>query len=161
MALRGITSIGASCTIGDVVCQSLSKTDGGYDVRRTAVFAASGLFVLGPVSYSIITFGTHVVPGTSLAAVLQRVTLVQCLEPLRLGLFLPTPLLLSGASFEAAAEKLRADLAPTVMRSWCVFTAPLIFGFVYLRPENRVPMMGVVGACWNTYMSWVVARDKG
>lgn len=154
--LRAALSIGASCTIGDVVCQHLS--DFTYDARRTAAFALSGLCVLGPLSYTIMSSATARFPGSSTDAILKRVIAMQLIEPMRIGPFLPMPLLLQGAPPEQAVDKLRSDLLPTVVRSWSVFTAPLVFCFVYLRPENRVPLMATVGACWNTYMSYVTHR---
>ena len=157
--LRASLSIGASCSIGDVACQLLTgRSD--LDPRRTAAFAASGLVVLGPVSYGILSTMTALVPGSSTSAILRRVLAVQIVEPLRIGIFLPWPSLLSGSTTESALEKVICDTLPTTLRSWCVFTPVLFVSFRYLRPENRVPLLASVGACWNTYLSWVANRGR-
>ena len=59
---RAMLSISASCTIGDIFCQTLSSTETQYDVRRTVAFALSGLLVLGPTSYGILSSATAL-PG--------------------------------------------------------------------------------------------------
>ena len=156
--LRATLSIGASCTIGDVVCQSLS--DHEYDLRRTAAFAASGLLVLGPLSYGILNTATALFPGSSTFSIARRILAIQACEPLRIGIFLPTPLLLSGVSVDHALDKAKNDAFPTAIRSWFVFTPFLFIGFRYLRPENRIPLLASVGACWNSYMSFVTHRSK-
>ena len=122
------------------MCQSLSTND-AYDAWRTCAFGLSGLLVLGPVSHGILSTATKAFPGSGTGTILRRVLAIQLAEPLRIGLFLPTPLLMMGASTERARDKIETDLLPTVVRSWCVFTAPLCFGFVYLRPENRIPLL--------------------
>ena len=66
--LRACGSICASCTIGDVACQHFSPRHGHFEPRRTAAFAASGFFVLGPVSYTFLTTATSLFPGASTAA---------------------------------------------------------------------------------------------
>ena len=64
----------------------------------------------------------------------------------------------AGGSAEAAIAKARTETADAVVKSWLVFTAPLFFSFRYLRPENRVPLLSCVGACWNTYLSYIANR---
>lgn len=86
--LRGSASVCASCTIGDIVCQSLQrsyarKEPPAYDVWRTASFATSGLAVLGPLSYGILTACTKAVPGSSTAAIVGRVGLITAVESTR------------------------------------------------------------------------------
>ena len=163
--LRASLSIGASCSVGDAVCQHLSSSS-EWDAKRTASFAASGLFVLGPISYGILTTATRLVPGTSTLELVRRIVLIQAIEPFRMGIFLPTTVLLSGAaeskplkrSIDQAIEKVRSDALPTALRSWCVFTPVLFISFRYMRPENRVPLLACVGAAWNSYMSYVAHR---
>ena len=157
---RAMLSISASCTIGDIFCQTLSSTETQYDVRRTVAFALSGLLVLGPTSYGILSSATALCPGTSTAAVARRILAIQLCEPVRLGLFMPMPLLLSGVPADLALEKAKRDTLPTTVRSWVVFTPFLYIGFVHLRPENRIPLLSAVGACWNSYMSWVTYRSQ-
>ena len=156
--LRASLSICASCTIGDVVCQHLS--DAAYDARRTAAFATSGLCVLGPVSYTILSTATALLPGSSTLEITRRILLIQLVEPIRIGAFLPATALLAGSSVEAAVDKARRDTLPTVWRSWCVFTPVLFVAFRHLRAENRVPLLASVGAIWNSYMSYVAYGQR-
>ena len=153
---RACFSVCASCSVGDLVCQTLNSSQ--YDARRTAGFAASGLFVLGPLSYAILSHATVLVPGSSTRSVVARIATIQAVEPLRLGSFLAVTVLFSGRGLEEAIDKVRADTLPTTVRSWAVFTPFLFLTFRFMRPENRVPLMACVGACWNSYMSWVSHR---
>ena len=155
--LRACGSICASCTIGDVACQHFSPRHGHFEPRRTAAFAASGFFVLGPVSYTFLTTATSLFPGASTAAIARRIFAISCLEPIRLGVFLPATQLFQGHSYERALQKARDETLDATWRSWAVFTVPLFVGFRYLRPENRVPLLSAVGACWNTYLSWLAS----
>ena len=159
--LRAMTSIGASCSIGDVACQLLQESKMPYEPQRTAAFAAAGFIVLGPVSYAILTSATAIIPGSSTAAIAKRILLISALEPLRLGIFLPSTVIFQGdLSTEIAIEKMKAETLPASLKSWMVFTAPLFIGFRYLKPENRVPLLSCVGACWNTYLSWLSHRRQ-
>ena len=97
------------------------------------------------------------VPGASTAAIARRIFAISCLEPIRLGVFLPATQLFQGYSVERALQKARDETLGATWRSWAVFTVPLFVGFRYLRPENRVPLLSAVGACWNTYLSWLAS----
>ena len=127
-------------------------------MHRTATFAASGFCVLGPLSFGILSTATRMIPGGSTGAIAKRVLAISCAEPLRLGTFLPATVLFQGGSAEAAIAKARTETADAVVKSWLVFTAPLFLSFRYLRPENRVPLLSCVGACWNTYLSYIANR---
>ena len=113
--------------------------------------------MLGPVSYTFLTTATSLFPGASTAAIARRIFAISCLEPIRLGVFLPATQLFQGHSVERALQKARNETLGATWRSWAVFTVPLFVGFRYLRPENRVPLLSAVGACWNTYLSWLAS----
>ena len=156
--LRACSSISISCSIGDAACQFFQGEHDKYELRRTAAFAASGFFVLGPLSYSILSTAAAFIPGSGTVVTAKRVLAISCAEPIRLGLFLPTTVLLQGFDLDAAVAKAWAETPHAVVKSWLVFTGPLFVGFRYLRPENRVPLLSCVGACWNTYLSYIANR---
>ena len=158
--LRACTSICISCSIGDAACQVFQGEHNKYELRRTAAFAASGFFVLGPLSYTILSTATALIPGSGTVVIAKRVLAISCAEPIRLGVFLPTTILFQGFDLETAVAKAYAETPHAVVKSWLVFTGPLFVGFRYLRPENRVPLLSCVGACWNTYLSYIANRRR-
>ena len=158
--LRACTSISISCSIGDAACQVFQGEHNKYELRRTAAFAASGFFVLGPLSYTILSTATALIPGSGTVVITKRVLAISCAEPIRLGVFLPTTILFQGFDAETAVAKAYAETPHAVVKSWLVFTGPLFVGFRYLRPENRVPLLSCVGACWNTYLSYIANRRR-
>ena len=95
--------------------------------------------------------------GARTAAIARRIFAISCLEPIRLGVFLPATQLFQGHSVARALQKARDETLGATWRSWSVFTVPLFVGFRYLRPENRVPLLSAVGACWTTYLSWLAS----
>lgn len=88
----------------------------------------------------------------------KRVLAIQCAEPFRLGFFLPMTVLLQGQPLDAAVAKARDETPHATVKSWLVFTMPLFVSFRYMRPENRVPLLSCIGACWNTYLSYIANR---
>jgi len=165
--MRGSASICASCTIGDIICQGLQisnarnarKKAPTFDLWRTASFATSGLLVMGPLSYSILTVCTKVVPGSSTAAIVGRVGLITALEPARLATFIGAHSLISGRSMQEARHKVECETIPTYLRSCLVWPPFLFVAFRFLRHENRIPLMASIGCVWNTYMSYVTSRQ--
>ena len=156
--LRACTSISASCSIGDAACQHFGGSSDAYDLHRTAAFAASGFLVLGPISYGILSSAAAFIPGSSTMVIAKRVLAIQCAEPFRLGFFLPMTVLLQGQPLDAAVAKARDETPHATVKSWLVFTMPLFVSFRYMRPENRVPLLSCIGACWNTYLSYIANR---
>ena len=77
--LRACTSI---CSIGDAACQVFQGEHNKYELRRTAAFAASGFFVLGPLSYTILSTATALIPGSGTVVIAKRVLAISCAEPI-------------------------------------------------------------------------------
>ena len=162
--LKASASSSVSCLIGDAVCQGASdKAD--WDVPRLAAFSTTGFVMLGPIGLGILTTASTLLPGTGTGSLVGRIGMIALLEPIRLGGFLGTNAVVQQAfhgqtpiSFELAKDEMQAKTAPSVLRSLFVFPPFLFIAFKYLKPENRIPLLSLVGTCWNSYMSLVASR---
>ena len=124
--LNNMLTMGASLTVGDVVCQCIqmrdttegpsSPSDQEFDLARTARMGFAGFAVQGPLihwmySKADVLFGTK--PG--LGTVLRKVAFASAFAPVHISALFGAVILLSGKTAAEATDKVVNDMPKAYM----------------------------------------------
>lgn len=144
-----------------LVIERKSIADGTYDVYRSQRWALAGLLLHGPFFFLGFSFiDKRIGPVTSIQAVAQKTAFAQfCLfPPYLVGLFGFMGVLEGHPNISAKITQ----RVPEAFLNGCLYW-PVANGinFALIPPTMRVPYIAVASGIWNSYLSWMNARDQG
>ena len=158
---KGVISACLTYCVSDVACQSLERrvlpavpslSAPPHDVKRTVAFVGTALLFNGPASVAIISC---VDAMTFVRAPLAKAAVNMLVEPVRLGGTLMTFQLLSGRGFGAGLEIIRRELWQMYVKGVVLWMPALWFCYARLPLANRAPFLYLIGAFWDTFISYV------
>jgi protein Mpv17 len=128
---------------------------GTINWQRTAKFTALAACFTSPTIHFWYRTLASRIPGTSMMATLQRLTLDQLVfAPLFIPSFFSMALLLDGTP-ELIPVKLEADWSSTVLANYAVWVPAQFLNFKFVPPQFQVLFSHSVGFFWNIYLSFV------
>lgn len=145
--------------VGDCTCQVLIEKREVPEMRRLAIFAALGGFLVGPMLHTWYSALYRIVPGTSPASIAQRLVLDQLFfAPAFIPLFLTSLLMLEGA--ETPLRQTQATWWPTVLANWKLWIPAQLVNFAVVPPHFQVLFANGVAVAWNTYISYATHSSQ-
>lgn len=155
--MRAATAACASMTVGDIICQRISERK--VDLKRTAIMAATGLCVVGPVNHIFFCSAEMLAPGASFTAVMKKAVFDLASAPLRLTCTFSSVVLLNGKGVAGVQQKLEDELWATYVTGAQIFPPLIVVMFKFVRDEWRAPIWAVVGSLWNVYLSYQAHKE--
>eukprot|EP01137_Pigoraptor_chileana_P012951 Opistho-2@65859 len=131
-----------------------------YDYARTMRMSAIGLFIAGPVTHHYLNLLERVVPGRpSLPVVLKKIVIDQTMfGPVMLCTCFTALGLMEGQSLSGISSKLRRDFISTQTRGMALWSCANMISFGVVPLHLRPVFGGLVGFCWNIYVSSVANK---
>lgn len=129
--------------LGDVTCQTLVEGkpigSASFDMRRTAVFTALGLVLIGPSLHLWYSTLSHFIVGAGPAVAIKKLLADQFLfAPIFMATILGSISIAEGASKEETLAKVKAEWAPVLKANWKF----------WLPCNVRLPCFADVAANW-------------
>ena len=156
--IRSAVMVSSSMFAGDALCQQVEGVE-KWNVERSAIMGATGLFVSGPIGHTIVHTLERFIPGNSRSASLKKVLCNSLIAPITISIMFTTVTLLKGKTLQDAKTKIENDLPVTYT------TAAFYWPFVsYLNfrhtPLQYRPVVGsIAGVIWNIYMAGQTNRE--
>eukprot|EP01130_Rhizamoeba_saxonica_P000174 TRINITY_DN10171_c0_g1_i1.p1 TRINITY_DN10171_c0_g1~~TRINITY_DN10171_c0_g1_i1.p1 ORF type:complete len:200 (-),score=36.00 TRINITY_DN10171_c0_g1_i1:60-617(-) len=137
---------------GDIISQVIDGDS--YDVVRTLKLAFFGFSVYGPGLHFWYKGLEKVVPGVTVAKVIQKIVLDQTIfAPLYLGSFITVMSLLEGKGIDYIVSKQKSELFPTLKANWGVWIPANIVNFALVPINLRVLFVSCVSVAWYSILS--------
>jgi len=149
--LRTSGAVATAMSVGDFACQHLG--DQPYNPKRTLRMAITGAFVSGPIGHTWMRVLEHYVPGNSVRRSLQKVVCNAFFSPVQIAASFTSITLLEGKAPRDAKEKIKADLANTMLIGACYWPFIGFLQFRYVPVDYRAITGSIAGAVWNTFLS--------
>ncbi|TKA83317.1 hypothetical protein B0A55_00635 [Friedmanniomyces simplex] len=146
-------------TLGDLSAQAVDSQAFGskpYEPLRglRALVIGAGLSIPGYTWFMWLARNFNY--STWLRTMGTKILIQQCVfMPLVQTYFFSMQILLGGGSLEDAKRRVIDTLPVSWTNSWKVWPAVMAFTFTYVPMQYRSVFNGLIGTCWQTYLSWI------
>jgi len=163
---RTAAIIGIEMATGDSIEQLIHLKSveldvaGAWDRGRSARLGLTGFMVTGPLAHMLFKGLESIAPGTSTAAVFQKVCLNAAFMPCMIGATMSTAWFLEGRRHHEVARLLRQELKTAFYTGLAFWPAANIVVYKTVPITFRPAVSSGFGGLWGIFMAAKVARAK-
>ena len=146
--------------LGDVLAQRFLDKNLQLDTKRLFRMMSFGFLIHGSTGHYWYQALDRYIRGTGVKEVVSKVALDQLLwAPVFTAIFLGYTSLTSGATWDAAKSKIKADTFTGVRASWSVWPIAHAINFRFIPPSQRLLYINAVQVAYNMFLS-ILAQSK-
>ncbi|OQV22735.1 putative Mpv17-like protein 2 [Hypsibius exemplaris] len=162
--LTNITISGTLFGLGDTIQQNIEihvkREKNAFDWARTARMAATGMFVLGPLSHHWFRMLDRRWPQRDGMTIIKKVATDQLVSgpPFQFAFFWSMGTL-EGDKFKDICHEYRSKFLHVFLADCAIWVPMQCLNFYFIRPQHRIVFVSCIFVVWNTILSYFKHKE--